>query len=51
MAFRLLAYLQGECQLILRSFKCLITNVFGVNLRNAQPVVPGSCWNYLPQAG
>ncbi|MCX6830717.1 MAG: hypothetical protein NT028_01095, partial [candidate division Zixibacteria bacterium] len=50
MAFRLLAYLQGECQVILCSSKCLTTMMFVTNLRDAQPGALWSCWNYLPQA-
>lgn len=49
MAFRLLGYLQGECQVIFRSSKPLITMMFVTNRRDAQPRVLRRCWNYLPQ--
>jgi len=48
MAFRLLAYLQGECQVTSRSSKSLTTMMFVTNLLDAQPDIFGSYWNYLP---
>lgn len=50
MAFRLLAYLQGECQLVSRLSKCLTTMMFAAKLSDAPPRALWSCWNYLPQA-